>query len=383
VIKNKKNKKLKVVLSATSDPATDQRLNKVADSLYSAGFLPVQIGIKRKGEQKTHARIYPVKEFRILFDKGPLFYAEFNIRLFFHLLFSRQDILNANDLDSLLANYLVYKIKSIFNKDIRLVYDSHELFTELPELNGRIKTKKIWLSIEKWILPKIRNAYTVCGSIAEYYHNKYGLKMEIIRNMPRLSSSIENQVKLEIKLPENRKIILYQGALNIGRGIEQVIDLIPFLENVIFVIAGTGTIENSLKEKVLKKGLTEKVIFTGKLPFESLNLLTTKAHLGLVLQDNISLSYHYVLPNRLFDFIKAGVPVIASDLPEIRKIVNAAKIGLLVSGPEDSELLDKIKYLLFDENLRIELIDSMKVCSKNYNWENEERKLLELYKNLR
>jgi glycosyltransferase involved in cell wall biosynthesis len=207
--------------------------------------------------------------------------------------------------------------------------------------------------------------------------------MEIIRNMPRLSSSIENQLKLEIKLPENRKIILYQGALNIGRGIEQVIDLIPFLENVIFVIAGTGTIENSLKEKVLKKGLTEKVIFTGKLPFESLNLLTTKAHLGLVLQDNISLSYHYVLPNRLFDFIKAGVPVIASDLPEIRKIVNAAHIGLLVSGPEDSELLDKIKYLLFDENLRIELIDSMKVCSKNYNWENEERKLLELYKNLR
>jgi glycosyltransferase involved in cell wall biosynthesis len=316
---HKKNKI--VILSAINDLTGDQRLHKVSTSLQRIGFQPLLLGLKFKSSYKIQDRDYRVKRFTMFFSKGPLFYAEFNLKLFFYLLFAKSSILVANDLDTLLANYLAYMIKRLFAKNLSLIYDSHELFTELPELNGRANTRKIWLMIEKWILPKIKNAYTVCQPIADYYFKHYKIKMHVIRNMPTFEQ-IEPHTNIpNFQIPEDKKIILYQGALNIGRGIEQVIDIMEFTDNAVFIIAGTGTIEKSLRQKVNEKNLTDKVIFTGKLPFDIINQLTSKADIGLVLQDDISLSYHYVLPNRLFDFIKAGVPVIASDLPEIKKIV--------------------------------------------------------------
>ena len=376
--------KKKVILSATSDPATDQRLYKVAESLENAGFIPIVAGTKIKRTAKIPGRIYRIKEFCMLFKKGPMFYAEFNFRLFLYLLFSKVNILVANDLDSLPANYLAYRLKRILNPGLKLVYDSHELFTELPELNGRERTKKIWINIEKRILPLIKNAYTVCQPIANYYHEKYGLCMEVIRNMPKLKNSYSKlKEPSPIEFPVNKKIILYQGALNIGRGIEQVIDLLPDLEDVVFVIAGTGTIEKSLHQRVIQKKLGDKVIFTGKISLEQLNQLSPKADLGLVMQADLSLSYRYVLPNRLFDFIKARVPVIASDLPEIKNIVELEKTGLMVHGLDDPELLSKIKRLLYDEELRLQIKTALTSCSTKYCWENEEPKLINFYRNLK
>jgi glycosyltransferase involved in cell wall biosynthesis len=378
---NQKEKKT-VILSATSDLEGDQRLHKVAVSLQKIGFIPILVGFRLKSSIKMLNRSYQCQRFRMLFKKGPLFYSEFNFRLFFYLLFNKSTVLVSNDLDTLLANYLVYKIKHILNKKIKLVYDSHELFTELPELNGRPKTRNVWIAIEKWILPKIKNAITVCEPIAEYYFKKYCVKMHVIKNMPLCNQSFKNTIGINIELPENKKIILYQGALNIGRGIEQVIDLMEYIDNTIFVIAGSGTIEKSLKQRVSEKKLFDKIIFTGKIPFEQLNKLTIKANVGLVLQEDISLSYHYVLPNRLFDFINAGVPVIASALPEIKRIVEAENIGLIVNDLNEPELMQKIKRLLDDQMLIDKTKRAILDCKSKYCWENEEKELHNLYINL-
>jgi hypothetical protein len=163
--KRKANKT--VILSVTNDILTDQRLHKVATSLMKIGLNPCIVGVKFKKSLDIEKRLYKTKRLSMLFKKGPFFYAEFNFRLFFYLLFSRSEILVANDLDTLVANYLAYKIKHVFGRRTKLVYDSHELFTELPELNGRQRTKSIWLSIEKKIMPKLKNMYTVCEPIAE------------------------------------------------------------------------------------------------------------------------------------------------------------------------------------------------------------------------
>ncbi len=378
---SKKNKQ--IILAVTNDLSTDQRVHKVAETIKKTGFSPMLVGRQLKTSEELSERSYTTKRFRLLFNKGPIFYANYNIRLFFFLLFKKSGVFVANDLDTLPACYFAYRLKKIFgNKIIKLVYDSHELFTEVPELNGRNFVKKTWLFLEKLILPKIKNSYTVCQSIATHYQKKYGIKMHIVSNFPFYNDLIPNNKILGINLPENKKIILYQGALNIGRGIEHVIKIMDKIDDVIFVIAGKGDIENDLKKLVNKNQLNDKVIFTGAIPLEQLSELTKKADLGLVLQENLSLSYRYVLPNRLFDFMKAETPILASNLPELNKIVSKEKIGLLVEGFEPNELLNKINELLFNENLITEIKSNLAKCNKNYSWESQEKMLTEFYENL-
>ena len=153
----------------------------------------------------------------LLFEKGPLFYAEFNFRLFLRLLFSSAEIILSNDLDSLPASYLASKIRRK-----KLVYDSHEYFTEVPELINRPAIQNTWRRIEKAILPNLKNAYTVCDSIANAYNKQYGTTFQVIRNLPFRNDRIEiPQDKIIQK--EGAKIVLYQGALNLGRGLEYAI----------------------------------------------------------------------------------------------------------------------------------------------------------------
>lgn len=372
-----------VLISALNDLTVDQRLHKVAISLMKISLNPVLIGIRYRSSKKIETRVYSVIRLYMFCKGGPLFYAEFNIRLFFYLLFKRFSVLLANDLDTLPANYLTYRIRCIFSKHLKLVYDSHELFTELPELNGRPKTRFIWLIIERFILPKLKNTYTVCQSIADYYFAKYRIKMHVIRNMPLNIQTESLEALPEIKLPEGKKIILYQGALNIGRGLEQMLDIMPYIDNAIFIIAGGGDIQHILKQKVNQKRLNNSVIFTGKIPFEKLNQITARADVGLVLQEDMSLSYRYVLPNRLFDFIKTGIPMLASNLPEIAKIVESEKIGLLVNELNSAELLHKLKCLLTDEKLIQSIKSSLKDCSLKYYWEKDESILFQLFQNLK
>lgn len=381
--KEKSNNRRKVILSVTNDLSNDQRVHKVTSSLLNSGFKPLLIGRVLKSSQPLKPRAYPTKRLKLLFNKKWLFYANYNICLFFYLLTKKVDILVANDLDSLLGNYLAFKVKKFFgNKKLEIVYDSHELFTELPELNNRNIVKKAWLKIEKLILPKIKHAYTVCQPIADYYKKEYNLDMLVIRNMP-IRKKVNNKAFIpRFDFPKNKKIILYQGALNVGRGIENVIGIMDNIDNAIFLIIGTGDLEKDLKTLVKEKKLEKKVIFTGPIPFEELNQITQYADIGLVLQADISLSYKFVLPNRLFDFINAGIPVLASDLPELRKIVKGENIGLIIKDFDEKELVNKIKQLLDDKKLIDNFKNNLKNCSEYYTWEGQEHKLLDLYLSL-
>src|SRR3989338_2252762 len=152
--------KQKVILSVTNDLVTDQRVNRVCNSLLNLNYEVLLVGRQLKNSLPVN-RKYPTKRFNLLFNKGFLFYANYNVRLFWLLLFSKSTLLWSNDLDTLPANYLVSKLKGI-----KLVYDSHEYFTEVPELVNRPKIQKIWLSIEQWIFPKLKNVITVSNQIA-------------------------------------------------------------------------------------------------------------------------------------------------------------------------------------------------------------------------
>ncbi len=383
-----------VILSVTNDLSTDQRVNKVANSLLNFGYSPILVGVKKRNSKPIIGRQYRIKRFRLLFKKGFLFYANYNICIFFYLLFSRADMFVSNDLDSLPANYFAYKLKRFFGaNNLKIVYDSHELFTEVPELYNRNFVKKVWLSFEKFILPKLDNTYTVCQSIAQYYNDKYKVKMRVVQNMPTSDSQLPTS-NLRHPSPDlpllssvfglrssdfQPKIILYQGALNVGRAIEHVINIMDRIDNAILLIVGKGDIEQDLHNMVADRKLQDKVIFTGSVPFEQLRTLTIRADIGLVLQEDMGLSYHYALPNRLFDFIQAGVPILASNQPEIKQIVHKENIGIVVDDFTDNTLLAAVNKLLNDDKFVDELRANIKHCAHKYCWETQEGVLREIY----
>lgn len=366
----------RIVLSVTNDLVTDQRVHRACTALHEEGYKVTLIG-RMLPESGAVKRDYSTVRMKLLFKKKAIFYAEYNIRLFLKLMFVRTDAFYANDTDTLVANYLASRIR---HKP--MFFDAHEMFPEVPELVGRDRVKRFWTRIEDFIFPKIARrddmaAVTVCQSIAEIYKQRYGLEMAVVRNVPMSynNTTIMQQEPL-LTIPEGKKILLYQGAVNIGRGIEWVMDVMPQLPDCHLVIAGVGDIYDALVEKKQKDG-TENITFLGRVAPDKLHSLTPKASLGLSLLENRGLNYYYSLPNRIADFVAARVPVLATDFPEIHRVVEKYGIGTLVpDGCKD--LAAKIRESLsYWEALPEDEREARFCCAaKDLSWENDKKILL-------
>lgn len=357
-------------MSVTSDLVSDNRVHKVCTTLHNMGFEVLLIGRKLPASLPVETRQYAVKRFNLPFYKGPQFYAAYNFRLYLFLLFSKFDILLSNDLDTLPANFMAAKIK---NKP--LVYDSHEYFTEVPELINRPRVKKVWEWLEKKMVPKIKTAFTVCNSIARIYEEKYGTTFRVVRNLP-LAGSFEAKTE---KAENEQKIILYQGAVNIGRGLEQAILAMHYIEKAKLIIAGGGDIKADLEKLVIKENLQNKVEFTSRLPLEELAKLTPQADLGLSIEEDMGLNYRFALPNKLFDYIQAQVPVLITNLPEMTAIVNQYQIGEITESLEPRHLAEKITDALNNQKKRKMWKNNLLLAAKELTWENEEKVIWEIF----
>ena len=371
-------KKMKAIVSVINDLSTDQRVNKVCCTLQKIGYEVTLVGRKQRKSLELTKREYKTKRMFLLFEKGPFFYLEFQIRLFFYLLFQRANVLVSNDLDTLLPNYLISKLKST-----NLVYDSHELFCEVPELKANPIKKKIWKKLEQWIFPKLKNVFTVNDSIAKIYTEEYNVDVKVVRNIPYLSAqkNIEFKSKMDLDLPTNKKIIILQGAgINIDRGAEEAVIAMQYVNDSILLIIGSGDVINILKKIVSDLKLHEKVTFVGKVPFEKLLQYTHHADLGLTLDKDTNVNYKYSLPNKLFDYIHAGVPVLASNLVEIKKIITTYSIGDCTEDDTPEHIASKINTILNDYNTLQLWKNNLKIATIDLNWEKEELQLIEVYK---
>jgi len=356
----------KIIVSITNDISTDQRVEKVCNTLLNAGYEILLIG-KKNENSKPLERNYSTKRISVFFKKGILFYAEFNLKLFFILLFTKKNMLLTNDLDTLLPNYLV----SLLQRK-KIVYDSHELFPEIPELVNRPFAKKIWTVLEKTILPKLKNTYTVCNSIAAFYNDKYATDFKTIINLPTKKEIVKTTFPFNYT---DEKIILYQGAINVGRGLELMIETMSFLENCIFVIIGDGDIFESLKEKAITKNLTHKVYFLGKKNPKELHKITPLANLGISIEEDLGLNYRFALPNKIFDYIQANVPILVSDLPEMKSVVLNYKVGEIVTNRDPKKLAHQIENLL-----KKDFTITLEKAKKSLIWEHQEELLLSIFK---
>jgi glycosyltransferase involved in cell wall biosynthesis len=366
----------KAIVSVINDLVTDQRVDRTCLALGKLGFDVVLVGRKKKNSYDLPLRKYGMHRFKMLFEKGPLFYAFFNIRLFFLLLFRKTNLLFANDLDTLLPNYLVSKLKNI-----PLIYDCHEYFTEVPELVNRKFVQNTWKRIERYVFPNLKEVITVNDSIAGLYENQYQKKLTVVRNIASRIVSETVKARKELGLPIDKHVIILQGAgINIDRGTEEAVTAMQFIENAVLIIVGDGDVIPMLKEKAKEPALKDKVMFIPKQPFEKLYHYTANADLGLTLDKDTNINYRFSLPNKLFDYIHAGIPILASPLPEVKHIIEEYQIGCTIDNHDPQHIAELMHSMLTDKKSREMWKKNLTLASEKLNWQNEELILLEVLK---
>jgi glycosyltransferase involved in cell wall biosynthesis len=363
------------IVSVTNDLSTDRRVDNTCTTLQEMGFNVLLVGRHRQFSNRLSPRSYQTHRFRLLFEKGFLFYAEYNSRLFLFLVFRKTSLLVSNDLDTLLPNYLVS-----FLRRIPLVYDTHEFFTGVPELTSRPGVRRVWERIEKWIFPKLKYVITVNNSISGLYKDLYGKELIVIRNVPPKRDIADQRSRKELGLPEDKPIILLQGAwINADRGGEEAVDAMAFLDHVLLLIIGAGDVIDVLKEKAKHPSLSCKVMFIPRLPFEQLFNYTVHADIGLTLDKDTNINYRFSLPNKLFDYIQAGVPVLASSLKEICAIIEKYSVGECIATHAPEHIALRIQHMLADKNKLQQYRENCLKAREELCWEVEKEKLAEVY----
>lgn len=358
----------RIFFTVTNDLTYDQRMIRICSSLAAKNYTITLVGRKLHDSVPLERRSYSQKRLNCFFNKGKLFYAEYNIRLFFYLLWRRMDIICAIDLDTILPCLFISELKKIPR-----VYDAHELFCEMKEVITRPSVYKFWKRIEKFTVPKFKSGYSVNQPIAEEFKIMYGVQYHVIRNIPVLQPFVIPQKK--------KKYILYQGAVNEGRSFETLIPAMRYVEGKL-VICGDGNFMAQAKELVEQNQVQDKVIFKGKVTPEQLRPITIHAWVGVTLFERKGLSNYFSLGNRFFDYMHAGVPQLCVAYPAYREINDHYNIGILIDDLSAENISRELNRLLFDTKKYDQLQQNCLVAREELNWQKEEIKLIEFYESI-
>jgi glycosyltransferase involved in cell wall biosynthesis len=354
-----------IYFTVTTDLNYDQRMIRICSSLSEAGYQVVLVGRSRPNSVSLSAQPYQQKRINCLFDKGKLFYAEYNLRLFFFLLTKKMDAICAIDLDSILPVYYISRIKKATR-----IYDAHELFCEMKEIVTRPVIYKVWKWIERHTVPKFKNGYTVNQPIADEFKKMYGVDYAVIRSISRLDQSLQ--------LQPSKDYILYQGAVNEGRSFETLIPAMQWV-NIPLIICGDGNFMKKARELSKKYGVEQKVIFKGMVQPQELKMYTAQAKIGITLFEKNSLSNYYSLANRFFDYIHSAVPQLCVNYPVYEEMNKEFKVSVLIDDLSPENIAGQLNALLSDPEKWQQLHENCKQASLTWCWQEEEKKLLNFY----
>jgi len=294
------------------------------------------------------------------------------------LLFRKFDLLVSNDLDTLPACYLAAILKRR-----PVVYDSHEYFTGLPELSNRRLVRYVWKTFERTIFPRLKYVITVSDSIAGLYEKEYGIRPVVIRNLAPSSEKLKPVERNELNISEDEFVMIIQGTgINIDKGCEEAVEAVAGTEKLALIIAGGGDVLNYVKEMTGRLNIMNRVKILPPMQWNELIRYTKTADAGLVLEKDTNLNYRFSLPNKLFDYISAGIPVIAADLPEISAVVTKYNCGIIIPGVTPGEISEAVELLRKNKSLSEELKKNAVKASLELNWERESWKVRDFYRNL-
>lgn len=379
---------MRAVFCVTNDLNTDQRMIRICSTLQSNGWDVELIGREKRESASLLKRSYRQTRLKCWFEKGKLFYLEYNLRLFWYLLGLKMRVLCVIDLDTALPGILLKSLR----KDLTLVYDAHEIFPMVPEVQNRKAVQQFWFWVERRIFRHADRVYTVGNALADYFQKLYSNSVDVIRNMPvkQISHPLKNIEKIESQdgweiakpqIPfEDGTFILYQGALNQGRGLERLLRILTRL-NYPLLIVGNGDIELRLKEFVQQNGMQDQVHFYGFVHPYQLPQITRKARIGYNVSENEGLSYYLSLNNKFFDYVEAGLPSVINDFPEYVHLNQEFGVGLNALL-EDADIEEKLKILMENDQVYQKCVENCRKAREIWNWENESQSLIAFYQSI-
>jgi glycosyltransferase involved in cell wall biosynthesis len=366
--------KKKVIITFLGNINYDTRCKNLFDTFSANSFDVEFIGFDwmTKGftEERENISIFKLRKG---FFSLP-FYLKFIWHIKLKLFTTEASIIFAEDIYTLPFVMIFGKLKRA-----KIYYDSRELFGHLAGLKDKKLKQSFWKWIENICIKKVDYVMVTGQLDGEFLKKEYGINnLILLRNLPRYykpGTNFNLQSYLQIK-PE-KKIILYQGVLLKGRGIEKVFSVMKEFPDHVFVIAGGGEYESYYQNLAEQMNLTDQVFFIGKLTQEDLPKVTSSSDIGVSLIENISTSYYYALPNKLFEYIMAEVPVIVSDLPQMKEIVEKYDVGFAIDIENKDELVNAIKKLSNDKQFYESKKHNCQIASQELNWEKEVTNLLQ------
>ena len=316
-----------IAVWVSNDLTFDQRVKKTCETLESLGWTPVLVG-RELPDSKPWPGPWQAHRLRLKAHRGPLFYASLQKAL---LAWLKR---NEDEIDAIWCNDLDTLAPAVWHGNFPVVYDSHEYFTEAAGLTGRPVRRALWLGLEQWAMRKLSCMITVNESIAEAYRSKYGLDVAVVRNMPRKQAPVIVEGRdafAEYGVPIDLPIALMQGAyMDRDRGTAQAVAALPEMKGVRLVLVGAGVEWDEAHALVDAPEMEGRLHCIPKLPFDQLRRLTASADVGLSLDQAGHGNYEMSLPNKLFDFMHAGLPMVVTARKEVAAIVRTHKLGEVV-----------------------------------------------------
>jgi glycosyltransferase involved in cell wall biosynthesis len=372
------------------DVTYDSRVKREAKALSQAGY-KVKIFDFGDGQAPQHKSLNGVEVSRIrirtrnLLPKNTFFrgvkYLEYLWTACCQAVRERADVYHAHDLYPLVPAFLGARLRGA-----KVVYDAHELWTEQGGTSNLVA--KIWRKIECFLLPRVDAVLTVNEYIAEVLHVEYGAKEKpivVMNCQPRANpgQTLELAEFLKHKGIQGKRIALYQGALKPGRGLSQLVRAFEFLEDdIVLVLMGDGTLKQELSVLVRQLGLETRVWFHPLVLPDVLLAYTASADLGVVIYENICRNNYLCSPNKLFEYLAAGIPIAMCDFPVLRRLLQKYEVGRTFDPSSPKSIASAIRFCLADparyERMRVNTQQAM----LQYNWENEAAKLLDVYRGL-
>lgn len=365
----------KVCMMVTNPCVNDARVLKEATTLSENGFNVVILAILGDGlspYQKTKS--FSIKRIHRIFKPNSfLGKLEFSLKFSIFGIVEKADIYHAHDLSTLLESFIASKINRA-----KIVYDSHELY--ISNYGKKSIGTTLYSILEKALIKNVQQVITVNDHIGDVLFSRYNLRKNpvIVMNSPKLNDS--NLASNDRIINTDQNIILYQGTMQKGRGLNNLILAMNYLSDDYFLLmVGDGNIRKELEDLSCDN---PNIRFTGMISLHELSRYTKCADLGVILFENESWNNYYASPNKLFEYIHSEIPILAPNYPFIENIINTYKVGCLIENIDPETIAESIKSIFADNNLYENMKKNTLTAKIDLNWEIEEQKLIHLYDQL-
>ena len=359
----------KIIVLTISDLIHEANLHRKLMSLTNNGYKVKLLSVYQPNLNREVWQGIDLTRIRLIQRPTLLKFLQFLVFSLLWILFRKADCYISYDTLPLLP----VRIASILYRK-PFIYDSVELLAGLNQLEGKPVRKKIWMLYENQGIKGVNRLFTVCQSDASHIKTLYEHIPEpvVVRNIPLFNrmKTGRQAVRNKLGIPADHWIGIYQGMIFEGRGLHNLIKAIPGRDKFTLIIVGQGPLMPELKTLTKELNIEDRVIFTGLVPFHELHHYTASADIGFTIISGKGLSYYHALPNKLFEYIQAGIPVIGSDYPEIKKIIEEDHIGYTVNPDSVEKIRQAVNMLTTEENYK-RCKDRILQIAEKYTWQEE------------